>query len=162
MPSPLSSSPSLPGGWPRQGKLVGRKKRKGNHPARASQPSIFLSAIPFTLSCSPSLSLPPCPLSISVRLPPLSHPPSRSHFYPIFSQGWTCCDGSPFSSAPSSRTNITLLSVLYLLLLCLDSISTRVLDHCIPPLSVFQGPSFFYRTNPDPDGLAKATVEILG
>lgn len=141
---------------------MGRKKRKGNHPARASQPSIFLSAIPFTLSCSPSLSLPPCPLSISVRLPPLSHPPSRSHFYPVFSQGWTCCDGSPFSSAPSSRTNITLLSVLYLLLLCLDRISTRVLDHCIPPLSVFQGPSFFYRTNPDPDGLAKATVEILG
>lgn len=136
-PSPPSPKPTLQRGWPRQGK-TGGEKGEGNHPVRASQPSIFLSAIPFTLSCSPSLSLPPCPASISVRRAPLS----RSHFYPIFSQGWTCCDGSPFSSTSSSQTNITLLSVLHLLLLCLDRISMRVLDHCIPPLSVFQGPSF--------------------
>lgn len=140
LPLSLLCQPSPEAGLVR-GKRVGGK-REGNHPARASQPSIFLSAIPFTLSCSPSLSLPPCPLSISVRRPPLSHPLSRSYFYPVFSQGWTCCDGSPFSSAPSSQTNITLLSVLYLLLLCLDRISTRVSDHCIPPRSVFQWPSF--------------------
>lgn len=70
----------------------------GDHPAKRSQPSIFLCAIPsFTLPCSPSLSLPPCRLSISVCLSSFSFPllsPLQSRL--------DMCDGSPFSSMPSS------------------------------------------------------------
>lgn len=58
------------------------KGREGE--IRRNQPSIFLSAVPpITPSCPPSLSLPPCLLSISVCLP-------YSLLYPVFSQGWTC------------------------------------------------------------------------
>lgn len=145
--SPLRVFPSLseanpPGRLaPAGGNGWGKKRRESpsesqsaiNLPIRHSVYPLLLS---FIISSSVS-ALYLCPSA-----PTLPPPFSRSHFYPVFSQGWTCCDGSPLSSAPSSQTNITLLSVLYLLLLCLDRISTRVLDHCIPPLSVFQGPSF--------------------
>lgn len=64
--------------------IVWRVEQKKGKKMRTNQPSIFLSAVPpFTLSCSPSLSLPPCLLSISVGLP-------HSLLYPIFSQGRTC------------------------------------------------------------------------
>lgn len=55
--------------WGASGLHLERWGGGGNHQPRMSQPSIFLPAIPsFTLSCSPSLSLPLCLFSISVCL----------------------------------------------------------------------------------------------
>lgn len=57
---------------------------------------------------------------------PLSHLQSRPDV----------CDGSPFSSVPSSQTNISQLSTLFLLLLCPDTISRKLLAIVFPWLSV--------------------------
>lgn len=64
--SSLSLSLSPP--WTSGGGLLDERLRlEKSHRARRSQPSIFLPVIPpFTLSCSPPLSLPPCLFSIYV------------------------------------------------------------------------------------------------
>lgn len=63
----LLVSLSLPPMDERGGLLDERLRLEKSHRARRSQPSIFLPVIPpFTLSCSPPLSLPPCLFSIYV------------------------------------------------------------------------------------------------
>lgn len=49
------------------------------------------------------------------------------------------CDGPPFSSVPSSQTNISLLSTLFLLLCRPDTISRKLPATVFPRLSVLHG-----------------------